>query len=97
VREGRKIVFYRDYFTKFYVAQTVKVQEKIEFVFQLIQTVDRVPRKFLEHMTGTDGLYEIRVECESCIYRVFCCIDKGNLELALAIALQKEYLQSKRE
>lgn len=25
------------------------------------------------------GLYEIRVEYESNIYRIFCCFDKGNL------------------
>jgi phage-related protein len=30
-------------------------------------------------MTGTDGLYEIRIEFESNIYRIFCCFDKGNL------------------
>ena len=30
-------------------------------------------------MIGTDGLYEIRIEFESNIYRIFCCFDKGNL------------------
>ena len=30
-------------------------------------------------MTGTDGLYEVRIEVESNIYRIFCCFDKGNL------------------
>ena len=30
-------------------------------------------------MTGTDGLYEIRVEVGSNIFRIFCCFDKGNL------------------
>jgi phage-related protein len=30
-------------------------------------------------MTGTDGLYEIWIEFESNIYRIFCCFDKGNL------------------
>jgi phage-related protein len=30
-------------------------------------------------MTGTDGLYEIRVENGSNIFRIFCCFDKGNL------------------
>ena len=30
-------------------------------------------------MTGTDGVYEIRIEFESNIYRIFCCFDKGNL------------------
>ena len=30
-------------------------------------------------MTGYKGLYEIRVEYESNIYRIFCCFDKGKL------------------
>ena len=30
-------------------------------------------------MSGTDGLYEIRIELQSNIYRVFCCFDKDNL------------------
>ena len=30
-------------------------------------------------MTGTEGLYEIRVEVGSNIFRIFCCFDKGNL------------------
>ena len=30
-------------------------------------------------MTGYDGLYEIRIECQSNIYRVFCCFDEGKL------------------
>ena len=30
-------------------------------------------------MAGTDGLYEIRVEYGSNIYRIFCCFDNGNL------------------
>ena len=30
-------------------------------------------------MAGTEGLYEIRIEFESNIYRIFCCFDKGHL------------------
>ncbi|MGI6047407.1 MAG: type II toxin-antitoxin system RelE/ParE family toxin [Petrimonas sp.] len=30
-------------------------------------------------MTETDGLYEIRIELESNIFRIFRCFDKGNL------------------
>jgi phage-related protein len=55
------------------------VQEKIEYVFKILRTVQNVPKKFLDHMTGTDGLYEIRIEFESNIYRIFCCFDKGHL------------------
>lgn len=75
----RKIIFYEHYFTDFYSEQSEKVQEKIEYVFKMLRTVQNVPKKFLDHMTGTDGLYEIRIEFESNIYRIFCCFDKGNL------------------
>ena len=30
-------------------------------------------------MEGTDGLYEIRVELQSNIFRIFCCFDEGKL------------------
>ena len=67
----------------FYLEQTPKVQEKIEYVLKLISVVERVPEKFLKHITGTHGLYEIRIEHSSDIYRVFCFFDKGNLIVLL--------------
>ena len=79
MNKQRHIFFYENYFTDFYLEQSEKVQEKIEYVFKIIKTVQNVPKKFLDHMTGTDGLYEIRIEFESNIYRIFCCFDKGNL------------------
>ena len=45
----------------------------------LITVADRIPKKFFEHITGTDGLFEIRIEFESNIYRIFCCFDEGKL------------------
>ncbi|MEI6696635.1 MAG: type II toxin-antitoxin system RelE/ParE family toxin [Bacteroidota bacterium] len=75
----RQIIFHEHYFQDFYLEQTEKVQEKIEYVFKIIQTVQNVPKKFLEHLTGNEGLYEIRLEFESNIFRIFCCFDKGNL------------------
>ncbi len=45
----------------------------------MIKQVDRVPLKFLAPITGYDGLFEVKVEFESNIYRVFCCFDKGRL------------------
>ena len=75
----REIIFHEHYFLDFYLTQSLKAQEKIEYVFKIIKTVQNVPKKFLDHMTGTDGLYEIRIEFESNIYRIFCCFDKGSL------------------
>ncbi|MFV0391518.1 MAG: type II toxin-antitoxin system RelE/ParE family toxin [Paludibacteraceae bacterium] len=84
-----KIIFHEYYFVDFYVGQSEKVQEKIEYVFKIIRTVQNVPKKFLDHVTGTDGLFEIRIEFESNIYRIFCCFDKVNL-VVLFNAFQKK-------
>jgi len=79
----REIIFYKDYFKHFYLEQTEKVQEKIAYVMTVIRTVDRIPEKFLTHITGKDGLYEMRVEYGSNIYRIFCVFDEGQLVVLL--------------
>ena len=71
----RKIIFHGSYFADFYLELSPKVQEKIEFVFHIIRQVERVSRKFLTQIEGANGLYEIRVEFSSNIYRIFCCLD----------------------
>lgn len=48
-------------------------------MLELIRLVDRVPEKFLKHLSGTDGLYEIRVSYQSNVYRIFCCFDEGSI------------------
>lgn len=59
---GRELIFYKDYFLDFYLKQIKKGQEKIEFVMNVIRTVDRVAEKFLRHIAGTDGIYEMRIK-----------------------------------
>lgn len=86
---NRQIVFYKNYFIEFYQKQDQKVKGKIQYVLELIKQVDRVPEKFLKHLTGTNGLYEIRVEYQSNIYRLFCCFDEGQL-LVLFNGFQKK-------
>jgi phage-related protein len=75
----REIIFFDNYFIEFYQDQNDKVKGKIQYVLEVIKQVDRVPEKFLKHLTGTNGLYEIRVEYQSNIYRIFCCFDEGKL------------------
>ena len=75
----RKIIFHEHHFISFYQNQDEKVKTKILYVLELIKQVDRVPEKFLKHVTGTAGLYEIRIEHKSNIYRLFCCFDEGKL------------------
>ena len=56
---------------------------------QLIRVTRQVPEKYFKHMEGTKGLYEIRVEVGSNIYRIFAFFDKGNL-VVLGNAFQKK-------
>lgn len=75
----RKIIFFENHFIEFYQKQDQKVKGKIQYVFELIKQVDRVPEKFLKHLIGINGLYEIRINYQSNIYRIFCCFDEGKL------------------
>ena len=85
----RQVIAYKNYFLDFYERQTDKVQAKIEWTLNLIKVTPKVPEKFFKHMQGTKGLYEIRVEVGSNIYRIFSFFDKGNL-VVLGNGFQKK-------
>ena len=75
----RELIFYKHYFEEFFAKQTEKVKEKIDYVLFVLTHAERVPEKFLKHMENTKGLYEIRIEVGSNIFRIFCCFDKGKV------------------
>ena len=75
----REIKFYKNYFIEFYLSLDSKAQEKIEYVFKLIRTLDMVPETFLKHIHGTEGLFEIRIHHLHNNYRIFCCFDQGRI------------------
>ena len=75
----RTIIFYKDYFQEFFIKQREKVQDKIIWTFELIEELQRIPETYLKHIENTDGLFEIRVQLGSDIFRIFCFFDKGNL------------------
>ena len=75
----RTVSFYKDYFFDFYQNQKQKVKDKILWTFRIIETQKQIPTDYLKHMEGTDGLYEIRVQQSSDIFRIFCFFDDGKL------------------
>jgi len=77
--QKRKLVFFKNYFHEFLDAQEEKVKEKIDYVLFLITIAERIPKKFFRYIESTDGLFEIRIEYESNIYRIFCCFDEGSI------------------
>ncbi|MEY3819671.1 MAG: hypothetical protein RLZZ431_1513 [Bacteroidota bacterium] len=79
MNQVRELVFYRNHFHDFFDKQSEKAKEKIDYVLFLLTHIDKVPEKFLKHIEGQKGLYEIRVEHGSNIFRIFCCFDKGKI------------------
>jgi phage-related protein len=85
----RIVTLYKSYFTNFFEKQKKKVQDKILWTFRIIETQQKIPTEYFDHMTGTDGLYEIRVKQGSDIFRIFCFFDEGKL-IVLANGFQKK-------
>ena len=106
----REIFVYKNYFYDFIETLSDKVVEKIEYGLSLLESQDRVSKKFVKYLR--DDVYELRTEYESNIYRVFFIFDNGNIvvlfngfqkksqktpqnELNKAIKLKEEYYASK--
>lgn len=92
----RTIITYKNYFEEFLNKQTKKVKEKISWTLLLIQEVKQVPETYLKHIEGTDGLYEIRIQLGSDIFRIFCFFDKGKL-VVLTNGFQKKTQKTPRK
>ena len=85
----RQIIYYEDYYLNFFNAQKEEVRKKLNWTLQLISTQDRIPEKFFKHITGSDAIFEIRVEVGSDIFRVFSFFDKGKI-VVLVNGFQKK-------
>src|SRR5207249_6747832 len=51
---------------------TWKVQKKIVWTLEIVETLDRIPEIYFKHLENTEGIYEIRVQVGNNIYRIFC-------------------------
>lgn len=89
IEKKRTVFLYKDYFSDFYEKQNQKVKDKIIWTLKLIETVQQVPDDYLKHIESTNGLFEIRVQLGSDIFRIFCFFDGGKL-IVLANGFQKK-------
>ena len=106
----RTLVPYKNFFWDFYNPLDKKLKDKVDYVLQIIISVERISTKFFKHLD--DGIYEIRIEYKSDIYRIFSFFDEGKLiillhgiqkktqktpskELVRAKKLRREYYEKK--
>ena len=88
-KKYRTIIFYKDYFEEFFIKQRDKVKDKIIWTLDLIEELPKVPETYLKYLENTEGLFEIRVQQGSDIFRIFCFFDLGQL-VVLANGFQKK-------
>jgi len=88
-QKKRTIIFYKNYFEEFFIRQREKVKAKIIWTFDLIEEMEKVPETYLKRIENTEGLFEIRVQQASDIFRIFCFFDQGQL-VVLANGFQKK-------
>ena len=73
----RRIFTYGGYFEKFIESLSDDVVKKIDYVISLLKTQERLSEKFVKYVE--DGIYELRIHYEGCVYRIFFIFDNGNI------------------
>ena len=71
----RSIQFYGPKILDFLNTLDQQTAEKIEWTLGLIRNLERIPNKYFKHLTGTNGLYEIRCAWLGNAIRLFCFFD----------------------
>jgi len=90
----RTLIPYKNLFWDFYNPLDKKLKEKVDYVLQIIISVERISTKFFKHLD--DGIYEIRIEYKSDIYRIFSFFDEGRL-IILLHGIQKKTQKTPRK
>lgn len=90
----RKILTYGGYFEDFLETLSGDVVRKIDYVLVLLKSQERLPTKFVKYIE--DGLFELRIEWEGNIYRVFFIFDNGDI-VVLFNGFQKKAQKTPRK
>jgi putative addiction module killer protein len=86
---------YKEYFWDFYNPLNQNVKDKIDYTLQIVISVQRIPVKFFKHLE--EGIYEIRIEVGSNIYRIFSFFDENKLVILLNGFQKKTQKISRKE
>ncbi len=87
MEQERKIIGFKHYYREFMQSLGVGERRKIYYVLDMLATQERISTKFVKFIR--DGIYELRAEYESNIYRLFFLFD-GNKIVVLLNGFQKK-------
>jgi len=90
----REILFYKTEsgecpVENFLNSLNAKQAQKVAWVMQVVEELDKVPATYLKKLTNTDGIWEIRVQIGSNIFRFLGFFEKGNF-IVLTNGFQKK-------
>ena len=89
----RRILYKTNEFSSFYNKMPLSVQLKMEYVFNIVQTVHILPSKFVKRLTGS-RFYELRVATRANAYRIIAfAIDHESIIEASRIILLNAFLK----
>lgn len=93
MKKFRKVETFGNYFEDFFVQQNQRIKDKIIWTLELVEDIDKVPKKYFDYIE--DGIYEIRIKVGSNIFRILCFFDDGKL-IILLNAFQKKTQKTPR-
>ena len=93
----REVFYYKRYYLDFFEKLRPEVKLKFNWTLKLISAIERVPKKYFTHITGSTGIYEIRVEVGSDIFRAFSFFDEGKLIIVINGFQKKSQKTPKKE
>lgn len=93
----REVVAYGNYFQYFLEALPIKVQNKIFKIMEAVEILERVPQQYLKSISGAKGLFEVRIQLGSDIWRVFCFFENERLVILLNGFVKKSQKTPKEE
>lgn len=86
---SRNLKFFKRYFHEFYDKQDHNTRAKILYVINLVLDLKIVPKTFFKRISGSQGIYEVRVKYGQNSFRIFSFIDDQNNLVLLNCCIKK--------
>lgn len=97
MRKIREVIFYEDYFNRFYHEQNIRVRKKINWLIELVVTQQKISSNYLKSISNAKGLFELRIMLGTNCWRIFCFFDEGNIVVLLNGFVKKDQKTPMRE
>jgi phage-related protein len=98
---GKTVTFYRTEKGKCPIQEFLdslpgKVAQKVLWVISLLEDLEIVPSAYFKKLSGTEEIWECRIQYGSNIYRIFCFF-AGHSVVVLTHGLEKKSMKTPRK